>query len=29
MSLRTEDEADDVVNQTMKHRFPMEFPEED
>jgi phosphoenolpyruvate-protein phosphotransferase (PTS system enzyme I) len=28
MSLRTEDEIEEVVNQTMKHRFPLEFGEE-
>ena len=28
MSLRTEDDAEDVVNRTMKQRFPLEFPEE-
>jgi len=28
MTLRTEDEIEDVVNRTMKHRFPLEFSEE-
>ena len=29
MALHTEDEIEDLVNRTMKQRFPMEFPEED
>ncbi len=28
MSLRTEDEIEDLVNRTMKQRFPLEFNEE-
>jgi phosphoenolpyruvate-protein kinase (PTS system EI component) len=28
MTLRTEDEIEDVVNRTMKQRFPLEFSEE-
>jgi phosphotransferase system enzyme I (PtsI) len=28
MTLRTEDEIEDVVNRTMRHRFPLEFSEE-
>jgi phosphotransferase system enzyme I (PtsI) len=28
MTLRTEDAIEDVVNRTMKHRFPLEFSEE-
>ena len=28
MSLRTEDEIEDVVNRTMKARFPLEFTDE-
>jgi phosphoenolpyruvate-protein kinase (PTS system EI component) len=28
MTLRTEDEIEEVVNRTMKQRFPLEFTEE-
>jgi len=28
MELRTEDEIEEVVNRTMKSRFPIEFSEE-
>jgi phosphotransferase system enzyme I (PtsI) len=28
MTLRTEDEIEDVVNRTMRQRFPLEFSEE-
>jgi phosphoenolpyruvate-protein kinase (PTS system EI component) len=28
MTLRTEDEIEDMVNRTMKQRFPLEFIEE-
>jgi phosphoenolpyruvate-protein kinase (PTS system EI component) len=28
MSLRTEDEIEEVVNRTMQQRFPLEFSEE-